>query len=616
MFPVLTLCLLPMCLCANSGIPMPQINKRELELRSSAYTLSDMELFIFPELMYALLLANLMSPRIWQWRRDKWFDGIEKMRPYRRVLRLKQYIMDHYAFNLDLDTWGLTTKQRETDRFRDFIDMDALRQANALFGYEGDKYYFDIDIRRHFGLDKYDSDVIPYWKTETVEAMDAFRHRRNFSSGAGECVSLAALYAAALFIVAKIPLSKIFMLATPLHSQNYVDIEDGILTNNRRLVTKPMWFNGTAISAQARRALENERIIILAHESGWLHTFYKDATIDAKIYDDFTAKLKNFLQTDLTPEIIGNFVRHRRDLQKCFQIRWPLRGVDHYLPADRAFAYEEESSFRLTDATRPKLLAEIDDDEFLPQPIPTGIILNDLEDFLQNRKIDLADPASIALLTEKFSCNCLDAKMAIEQLVKFCRVAPKIPDSREKKFPPRAEAELKINPEMERREIIARLQEIRGSRKEVSLAFYACRDLSRVEPEPFLLAALERSPVSIAAAEKMNDAEVAAEIEKMPNESIYDEDGRLAQPDEVWNFRRGDGVERALLLANILGKRHPDENMSVEINSNEATLVAGRKTFRFPTAKNLSPKTWLLADGGHDGSDKVNFIVKRQDNQQ
>jgi hypothetical protein len=45
-----------------------------------------------------------------------------------------------------------------------------LKQSNALFGYEGDKYYFDIDIRKHFGLDKYDSDIIPYWKTETVEA--------------------------------------------------------------------------------------------------------------------------------------------------------------------------------------------------------------------------------------------------------------------------------------------------------------------------------------------------------------------------------------------------------------------------------------------------------------
>jgi hypothetical protein len=75
-------------------------------------------------------------------------------------------------------------------------------------------------------------------------------------------VSLAALYAAALFVVAGIPLEDIFLMATPLHSQNFVDLGRRVLTNNRRLVTKAMWFNGTQISGQARRALENERVTL------------------------------------------------------------------------------------------------------------------------------------------------------------------------------------------------------------------------------------------------------------------------------------------------------------------------------------------------------------------
>ncbi|MEI8352715.1 MAG: hypothetical protein WCG36_10455, partial [bacterium] len=174
---------------------------RETEMRSAAVTLSDMEIFVFPELMMALLLANLMSPRIWAWREDPWFNGLARMKPYRRITRVKQYIMDHYAFNLDLETWGLTTQERELARFRPFLDEKILRESNALFGYEGDKYYFDIDIRAHFGLSKYTTDTIPYWKTETVEAMDAFCHKEGYATGAGECVSLAALYAAALFIV-------------------------------------------------------------------------------------------------------------------------------------------------------------------------------------------------------------------------------------------------------------------------------------------------------------------------------------------------------------------------------------------------------------------------------
>ena len=129
-------------------------DKKSLEKYSSAVTLSDMEVFIFPELMYALLLANIMSPLVWRWRETPWFNKVKNVNRYRKILRTKQYLMENFAFNLDLDTWGLTTKEQELDRFSDFIDPAVLARSNALFGYEGDKFYFDMDIRRHFGLDK------------------------------------------------------------------------------------------------------------------------------------------------------------------------------------------------------------------------------------------------------------------------------------------------------------------------------------------------------------------------------------------------------------------------------------------------------------------------------
>jgi hypothetical protein len=183
-------------------------DKKILEKYSSAYTLSDMEIFVFPEIFYPLVLANIMSPVIWKWRDDPWFKDIHKKTFTYKINRVKQYIMDHYVFNLDLETWGLTNKEKELDRFRDFFDIDILKQSNALFGYEGDKYYYDIDIRKHFGLDKYTTDTIPYWKTETIEAMTAFKYKEGFTNGAGECVSLSALYAAAFFVVGRIPLEK------------------------------------------------------------------------------------------------------------------------------------------------------------------------------------------------------------------------------------------------------------------------------------------------------------------------------------------------------------------------------------------------------------------------
>ena len=244
-------------LTENAMTKAPDISPRDLEKYSSALTLSDMEIFIFPELLYALTLANILSPRLWAWRDHEWFAKLDGMTPYRRILRLKQFIIDNYEFNLDLDTWGLTTQEREIERFRPWMDEATIAQSNALFGYEGDKYYFSLDIRRHFGLDKYDGNIIPYWKTETVEAMDAFRFKDGYQTGAGECVSLSTLYAAAMFVVCRIPLEDIFLFATPLHSQNFIDTADGVLTNNRRVVTKNMWFNGTELTEKAQRALRH-----------------------------------------------------------------------------------------------------------------------------------------------------------------------------------------------------------------------------------------------------------------------------------------------------------------------------------------------------------------------
>jgi hypothetical protein len=569
----------------------------ELERRSSAVTLSDMELFIFPELIYGLMLANLMSPRIWKWRDDPWFKGMEKMTPYRRVTRLKQYIMDHYVFNLDLDTWGLTTKERELARFSSSIDRDTLARSNALFGYEGDKYYFDMDIRTHFGLDKYQGNVIPYWKTETVEAMDAFRHKEGYATGAGECVSLAALYAAALFLVARVPLDEIFMMATPLHSQNFVNVDDGILTNNRRLVTKTMWFNGTELSAQARRALENEQVTLVAHRTGWIHCVYPKATISLEAYARFAKRLRAYLSAPLNKDLLGNYLRHNREIQPCFQIRHPLHGVDHFVAAERAFTYEEECSYSLTDATRPKLMEIVDREVFSCKPLPGRIVLNDLENFVHANRINIHDPMDVLRLKAKFACDCMDAGKAIESLVRFCHTEPRLPDAAARTFSS-ASVAIDLDAGMTRDGLIGRIESLRDRNDMAAMAFYCYRDLNRTEPEPFVRAAIQRNPVSLAATRGLDDAAAAAAVEGLTAESIYDGPGRLAQPDEVWNYRRGDGLEKALLLANLMRARHPDAELRIEIEPDRVTLAGAQGPRSFATAKRLPPQTWPIPPAG------------------
>jgi hypothetical protein len=560
----------------RTAVKLSVEERQDIEKKSSAVSLSDMEMFIFPDLIYSLLLANLMSPIIWRWREDPWFDDIKRKSIITRINRVKQYIMDRYVFNLDLETWGLTTKEKELERFQDFIDLDMLAQSNALFGYEGDKYYFDIDIRTHFNLDKYTSNVIPYWKTETVEAMTAFELRDGYETGAGECVSLAVLYAAALFIILDIPLEKIYMMATPLHSQNFIDVGEGLLTNNRRIVTKKMWFNGTALSAQARRSLENERVTLVAHESGSIHIMYPDATMSPDAYEKFRKKLSSYLITPLTSEMLGNFLRQAPECHKCVMVRTERNNRKYYIPISRVFEYERDHPYRVTDNTRQRLLNEIEQSEFSSErDCDHCLVLNDLEEYLTEQPVDLTSEEDTERLVERFRTACFDADETVQKLIRFCRTIPRMPNLSEKTFHS-DHTPLNIKPGMTREEIIERIETLRDENEYCRLAFYAWRDLSRTDPEPFLQAAVERNPVCIEKSKENfpDDAELVQYVSNMRDGSIYEGESRLAQPDEVWNFSSGDGLERAIMLGVILNARN-GKSYQVESSEGKATLKTG-----------------------------------------
>jgi hypothetical protein len=566
----------------DSTLKIDFSDKKMLEKYSSAFTLSDMEIFIFPELFYPLILADIMSPVLWKWRDDPWFMDIEKKGFTYKANRIKQYIIQNYVFNLDLSTWGLTSKSAEIGRFSDFFDMEMLKQSNALFGYEGDKYYFDIDIRKHFGLDKFDSDIIPYWKTETIEAMGAFRFKENFNTGAGECVSLSALYAAAMFVVGRIPLEKIFLIATPLHSQNFIIEKDGLITNNRRIVTKNMWYNGTSLSDKARRAMENEKVTIVSHLSGYIHTIYKDATIDQAAYSHFSVKLREFLVTDLTSVIFINFLRFKSKYKSLFQYKCDCSGTIRYISLEKMFEYEHSSKFNVSE-TRGSLVKEIEGDDFHLSPIQWKIILNDIEAILnkhmgknleeiQNQFIKITGTDYEKIIQEMF-----------KDLGEFIRIEPRIPET-EKNFI--ETSKLNITSDDSREDIIERIK----SRREISetslLALYVYRDMDIIDWEPFIKAAVERNPVSFTDLNNNNNYEVYSILKKLPVESIYD-GNRLALPDEVWNFKRGDGIEKAFLLADFLLHKDKASDINIEINGEKVMLSCAGHDFHFKSDKKM-----------------------------
>ena len=572
---------------------IPEIPNGQLEKYSSAISLSDMEIFVFPELLYSLVLANIMSPKIWEWKDHEWFRKLDSMKPYKKIQRLKQFIIDHYEFNLDLDTWGLTTKEAEMARFSPYMDEQTISRSNALFGYAGDKHYFSLDIRKHFGLDKYTSNTIPYWKTETLEAMDAFRHKENYRVGAGECVSLSTLYAAALFIICDIPLEDIFLIATPLHSQNFINVQEGLLTNNRRLVTKNMWFNGTDLTAKAQRALRNEQVTIVANNTGFIHTVYPEATISPDSLELFRGKLDDFTTTEITYEILANFLRDRTEHQKCFQIKYMRHGSAQYLPIERAFAYEHGSPFKVSDkATCDKLLSQIDEYDFYTDPMPDRIQLNKLCDYLQNNPVSHYDDSNMSALAEKIECtHNMDRKISvIESLVDFIHLDPELPDAGSKQF--NGPGPIKLQTGMTREEIIRYLEGIRGTHPVADLSFYASRNLAATDWQPFLKAALERNPVVIEETKEMSDDELIRCLSDLPNESIYEGAG-TAQPDEVWNFQRGDGLECAVALANAWLARHPETTAELHVADTEITLKLDDRSIPFRSAKGLNAKVTL-----------------------
>ncbi len=170
-----------------------------------------------------------------------------------------------------------------------------------------------------------------------------------------------------------------------------------------------------------------------------------------------------------------------------------------------------------------------------------------------------------------------------------------MPDFSSKKRFKELEPDLGITTEMSREEIIDRLDSIRAGNEMAEMAFYAYRDLSVTDYEPFYDAAFNRNPVSIDGSKDMSDSELISHVTSMDNMSIYSEEGRLAQPDEVWNFMRGDGAEIAIMLGNIFAERYGKGKVSVEISGDEAIVsISDKEQFTFSSKKDLEISKYTI----------------------
>jgi hypothetical protein len=110
--------------------------------------------------------------------------------------------------------------------------------------------------------------------------------------------------------------------------------------------------------------------------------------------------------------------------------------------------------------------------------------------------------------------------------------------------------------------------------------------MDKINWVPFVKAAVERNPVCFTDLNGKNISEVYDLLKNLPDESIYT-GKRLALPDEVWNFRRGDGIEKAFLLADFLLHRDGSQPVTIHIENKKVLLTSNGIDFHFVSHKNF-----------------------------
>jgi hypothetical protein len=192
---------------------------------------------------------------------------------------------------------------------------------------------------------------------------------------------------------------------------------------------------------------------------------------------------------------------------------------------------------------------------------------------LDEIKNELKNKINEDLLNEMFS-----------ELKDFIHTEPQMPTA-DKKYA--TTGRITISPHDSKEKIIENIYKNALSSEMALLTLYVYRDMEHIDWKPFIKAAVERNPVCFADLAEKDENLLYQILSDMPNESIYD-NKRLALPDEVWNFRRGDGIEKALLMANFILHNDNKQLIKITINDNQATLENREKSFVFDSLKGIN----------------------------
>jgi len=272
--------------------------------------------------------------------------------------------------------------------------------------------------------------------------------------------------------------------------------------------------------------------------------------------------------------------------KKCFQYRHFMKSHNYYIPLEALFEYEHSTKYIFSGSSSESILNEIDDEDFNLAPHSDRIILQDVEAYLeQNKDSSLNDLENYCLGLAKGSTkiNQENVRLLFKELPQFLKVIPQLPEINKQFIDTET---LNININQSRADIIALITGKAVENELALLSLYTYRDMTKTDWRPFIKAAMERNPVSLEGLKGKSADEVYRLITALPNDSIYD-GHRLAQPDEVWNFQRGDGIEKALLYANYLRNEKKESRLHLIIDSASVTLETDEAKYTFDSQKEI-----------------------------
>jgi hypothetical protein len=280
---------------------------------------------------------------------------------------------------------------------------------------------------------------------------------------------------------------------------------------------------------------------------------------------------------------MANFLRSYRQYQDYFQFCY--RECKHgakFAKAEVLFHYEHGSNFRIADDTFDKLFEEVDGDDLSPYKLNDRMCCREFCNFIEYENLNIRKKSDRQAIAKYLKPFVPDADELLEKLNSFLYIEPKLPDA-QKTFVDTHPVELST--EFSREQVIEYLESIRTKSETADLAFYAYRDIDHCRYQPFVKAALERNPVCVERTKSMSPDEIYNWLGNIENESIYD-GTRLAQPDEVANYQRGDGLEKAFLMATVIRSRDKKQSIKIIADGSSVYLLADKK-YEFQSDKPL-----------------------------